>query len=402
MKKKICQALFEEYIYLIILALFLLYYSADTIMYPVDWYKYKLDYNYIHTFLFVYVFFKYVFIERPVFRNKEGILAFLLLFSFIISYQHTGYAELFDTVLLILGAKNVRSMIILKTYLMIKIPFIISTVICSQRGLIENLIYNQHGRIRKAFGFIYPTDFAAQVFFVIVAWSLVRQAKTTFYELIGMVLVAVFLKYNCDTRCSTISILLVVGSVAFWKIAKRVSLDCVIRSLIIQVVSSICIVASYLFSATMIFLCRFYNSDNSFLKVLNDITSQRLKLGKKTFDNYNVKLFGQYIEMQGNGGTTEKPINYTFIDSSYINILMRYGLLVFITVLMLITFLMWRNYQNMFVLVLIVLVCLHSMIEQHLFEIHYNFVLLLPFSVPDAGTDIIRKWWGSRFCLTKK
>ena len=42
---------------------------------------------------------------------------------------------------------------------------------------------------------------------------------------------------------------------------------------------------------------------------------------------------------------------------------------------------MWQNHKNLFLLMLLTVVCIHSMMEHHLFEIHYNFTLLLPFSL---------------------
>ena len=39
--------------------------------------------------------------------------------------------------------------------------------------------------------------------------------------------------------------------------------------------------------------------------------------------------------MQGNGGSTETPLNYFFLDSSYISILLQYGLIMFVMILIL-------------------------------------------------------------------
>ena len=112
----------------------------------------KIDYNYIHTFLFVYVFFKYAIMKNFSLRSIEGILAFLLVVIFCLSYRHTGYMEVLDTVLLILGAKEVRYESILKIYILVKTPLIILTIVGSQIGILQNLVYNQEGRVREAFG----------------------------------------------------------------------------------------------------------------------------------------------------------------------------------------------------------------------------------------------------------
>ena len=369
-----------EAFYLFILALFLIHYFSQTILYPVEWEK--IDYNYIHTFLFVYVFFKYAIMKNFSLRSIEGILAFLLVVIFCLSYRHTGYMEVLDTVLLILGAKEVRYESILKIYILVKTPLIILTIVGSQIGILQNLVYNQEGRVREAFGFVYPTDFAAQIFYVFVAWIFLRQLRTSFFELIIMGMIALFLEYKCDPRCSVVCVCVIIISTVLAKILNRQGeiLNKFLRS-VLNITSKVCMLVPVITSGFMIFICRFYSPSNRFLFWLNNITSQRLKLGKKIFDYYDVQLFGQYIEMYGNGGTTEKPIDYTFIDCSYINILMRFGLGVFILILVLLIILMWQNHKNLFSLMLLTVVCIHSMMEHHLFEIHYNFTLLLHFSL---------------------
>ena len=82
--------------------------------------------------------------------------------------------------------------------------------------------------------------------------------------------------------------------------------------------------------------------------------------------------------MIGNGGTTEQPQNYNFLDCSYVNMWLRFGGLVFIVVLLIISYLMLKNWNNILLIGIIVLICLHSIIEHHLFEFYYNIMILLP------------------------
>jgi len=394
-KENILNPLLWEYVYLIILSFFLLFYSLYTVQYPANWPQ--PTFSYLRTALFVYVFLKYTFMNKECLTMNEIALIFILLCSFLTSYQNTGYIELLDTVFLILGAKGLKYQSVLKTYLLVKVMFIISVVLGSQLGILENLVYNQHGRIRESFGFIYPTDFAAQVFFVIGAWAIFRKLRLTAVELIGMVLLAVFLKWKCDARTSMICILCITGGAVLLKIAEHFEKRNFIYKKVQRILKIGFLSSPYIFAGFMILACRFYNSDNSILAWINRVTSQRLRLGKKTFDNYNINLFGQYIEMAGNGGTTKKPADYTFIDCSYSNILMRFGLVVFVVVMLLITFVMFKYYQSILVMGVFAVICLHSVMEHHLLEIHYNFMLLLPFclfseEVKSVECHIVKNW----------
>ena len=71
---------------------------------------------------------------------------------FLAVWHRTGYNILYDTALLLAGAFQINYRKILKVYLLVCIPFLIYTIIASQIGIVTNLIYNQHGRIRESFG----------------------------------------------------------------------------------------------------------------------------------------------------------------------------------------------------------------------------------------------------------
>ena len=91
---------------------------------------------------------------------------------------------------------------ILKVYLIVEIPMIICTMIVGYTGVITNLVYHRGDQVRMSFGFIYPTDFAAGIVFMITVWIVLRQARCTWIE-IGMMIISVVLfeKY-CDVRNS--------------------------------------------------------------------------------------------------------------------------------------------------------------------------------------------------------
>lgn len=366
----------EKVFYISILSIFLIYYELQTIMYPAEWIGF--NYFYLKTFLCVFLFVKYVLKENRKIGVLEFVLAVMIIYSFMMSYQNAGYGILLDTMLLILGAKDISYRLIVKTYIAVKVPIIFLTIICSKIGIVTNLIYNQHGRIREALGFVYPTDFAAQIFFVFIAWVCLREIKISYLELIVMLVIAGILKRYCDARCSVLCIVLLVVWITFLKCMQHISVNykviywgkCIFRGSALA--------SPYLFTLFMILASRFYNPENEILKKINKLINNRLLLGNKGFEDYDSSLYGQYITMIGNGGTTEQPQNYNFLDCSYVNMWLRFGGLVFIVVLLIISYLMLKNWNNILLIGIIVLICLHSIIEHHLFEFYYNIMILLP------------------------
>ena len=316
------------------------------------------------------VLFRYM-VMRPV-DMKKILFVFLIIGSFVIARRYSGADALLETRLLIAGANDIDYRKILKVYLIVEIPMIICTMIVGYTGVITNLVYHRGDQVRMSFGFIYPTDFAAGIVFMITVWIVLRQARCTWIE-IGMMIISVVLfeKY-CDVRNSEIVMMILIICVVYLKIRNKLGAKKgkgYIPSLLLKI---LCLVAPYGLAGFMILVSRFYRPDIEWMAKLNTLFSTRLSLGKEVFDRYDVQIWGQDIPMRGNGGSTEVVADYFFIDSSYVNILMRLGLVVFILVMLIISIIMIKNLNLPYMLMAMAIVCIHSVMEHHMFEAYYD------------------------------
>ena len=161
------------------------------------------------------VLFRYM-VMRPV-DMKKILFVFLIIGSFVIARRYSGADALLETRLLIAGANDIDYRKILKVYLIVEIPMIICTMIVGYTGVITNLVYHRGDQVRMSFGFIYPTDFAAGIVFMITVWIVLRQARCTWIE-IGMMIISVVLfeKY-CDVRNSEIVMMILIICVVYLK-----------------------------------------------------------------------------------------------------------------------------------------------------------------------------------------
>ena len=66
--------------------------------------------------------------------------------------------------------------------------------------MITNLVYHRGEKVRMAFGFIYPTDFAAHVVYMIAAWVLIRQVRCSWIEIGMMIISVIFFEKYCDVK----------------------------------------------------------------------------------------------------------------------------------------------------------------------------------------------------------
>lgn len=105
--------------------------------------------------------------------------------------------------------------------------------------------------------------------------------------------------------------------------------------------------------------------------------SGRLFFEKLAFENYNVPLLGQFIYQNGFGGGF-KVYDYFYIDSSFVRTLMMHGMIVFALMLLLICLLFakFKRLKLNYWIICLLLVVLTSGIDQHLWDISYNFVFL--------------------------
>lgn len=319
---------------------------------------------------------------------KKILFILLVIGSFIIARRYSGVDALLETGFLIAGANDIDYRKILKVYLIVEIPMTICTMIAGYTGVITNLVYHRGEQVRMSFGFVYPTDFAAGIIFMVTAWVVLRQVRCTWIEIGLMIISVVLFEKYCDVRNSEIVMMILSICVVYLKIRNKLAAKKgkgYIPSLLLKI---LCLVAPYGLAGFMILVSRFYRPDIEWMAKLNTLFSTRLSLGKEVFDRYDIQIWGQDIPMRGNGGSTEVVADYFFIDSSYVNILMRSGLVAFILVMLIISIIMIKSLNHPYMLMAMAIVCIHSVMEHHMFEVYYDVFLMLPlakFDVKDIG-----------------
>lgn len=319
---------------------------------------------------------------------KKILFILLVIGSFIIARRYSGVDALLETGFLIAGANDIDYRKILKVYLIVEIPTTICTMIAGYTGVITDLVYHRGEQVRMSFGFVYPTDFAAGIIFMVTAWCVLRQVRCTWIEIGLMIISVVLFEKYCDVRNSEIVMMILIICVVYLKIRNKLAAKKgkeYTPSLLLKI---LCLVAPYGLAGFMILVSRFYRPDIEWMAKLNTLFSTRLSLGKEVFDRYDIQIWGQDIPMRGNGGSTEVVADYFFIDSSYVNILMRLGLVAFILVMLIISIIMIKSLNHPYMLMVMAIVCIHSVMEHHMFEVYYDVFLMLPlakFDVKDIG-----------------
>lgn len=136
-----------------------------------------------------------------------------------------------------------------------------------------------------------------------------------------------------------------------------------------------------------------FTNSNPIMRAINEFTTYRLSLAHHALEVYSVGLWGNPVEWIT--GSAVGWNAYFYVDSSYIQILIQYGILVYAYVIILFTILIrhyvYRN-ENAFLACLII-IAVHSITDPQLFNLAYNpFLLSLGLVLKEwkSTTDIIR------------
>ncbi len=307
-------------------------------------------------------------------RHDRSFLAYVLM---IISVRGISFRRI------------VRCLLITGTFIMLV------TVIASQLGLIENLVYqSRNGRLAYALGIVYRTDFSAHVFFLFLGFMYLRRGRLKAIEYAVIAVLALVIFEITLARNNTICILLFLTATAVYNIIKEhVSANAGNR--IDKVICVLCVLFIITCMISTIAITVIYSPENTVFAAMDNNIIVRLDMGNQAFHDYGLTMFGSDIPQWGLGGTSKSPDWYFFLDISYVNVLLCKGVAVFAAML-LINFLCVARciqitraggsfatvYQhgNVYLLAIFAIIALQCSIEHHWGELMYNYFVLATFA----------------------
>ena len=367
----------------------------------------------IHGGFPVFIIFKMLASDK--WKKKDIAIAILLAGSLYASNVINGWsyrdkeAFILETVFLIIGAKGIDSEKMVKVFFLVTAAFLAFSITRSLSGNIQNLIFFQkaHGyKPRISFGIIYPTDFAAHVFFTLAAYLWIRGRNAGIMEALVLMASGAFCYIFCDARNTVICIaLLTIGvlvlKVYYFRLKKKgIKEDFTdieiskaesddgnkadkkpgkksggFRRFVGHVFCNVNAIIAFV----MIILAYNFDRRISIFYYANKLLNGRLKYSHFATLDYSLKPFGQYVKMVGNGGTVLPKKDYYFLDVSYINIMFRFGIVVLLAVLVTLSIISYRQMRrkNWLRLWVLVVCAVAFTFEHHLMELAYNPFLII-------------------------
>lgn len=311
------------------------------------------------------------FLERK-YSLKELILIGTVGFVLLISAYVTKDKNLLIYWVFIVASHDVDFQDIIKWSLWVHLAGLALVIGSCYAGILENRIYVQNGgdRLRESLGFQYTTESSNYFFYMILMWVYWRKEKITWKELGLLAAGSFFFFTKTNTKNSfLLGMMALAGAVVLksvlWlrKYKKGYS---VLSVGLAPVLAGSIIAVSVKFDRTI-----------NWMQKLNQIITGRLALANEGYQNYGIHIFGQRIEWYGGDPPPGKTYNY--VDSSYMQILLNFGVAVLALVLILLVVtgiaIAWK--QDTYFLLVFALLVIHSTFDPQLMWIGYDSFVMI-------------------------
>ena len=249
---------------------------------------------------------------------------------------------------------------------------IVLTGLLSQMGLLIDYMIDKGIRDRHFLGFGWTTTAPILFLFFILEYIYIREGRLRLVEYIVLLVPSCFFYVFTDSRFAfLISILVLVFFFLFSEQIRHGYLERPFKALFVLLPELIALFA--------ICIHLFYNEDNRIWRKLNSLLTRRLEIGHRVAAKYGIELLGNKIKWVGNGIEIINTSKYNYIDSSYLRILIHWGVLMLLAILVLYSLMIkWsiesERYYVVWIMFFALMLCVT---EPRLVDLSFNSLILL-------------------------
>ena len=301
----------------------------------------------------------------------------LLIFGIALGILLVGYFGCHNTTLVLystmfLAVEDVSSEWIVKVALFCQSVIFIFTVGLSQIGVIEDIVWEANIRPRHFTGFGWVTTSSILFLFMLFEYIYLKKGRINIAEYTVGIAMSYWLYKMSDARMTFIVSFL---TLTFFFLFKKI----ITKAKLIKKIRGILCCIPFLLAVISIMFQYIYNPDNPVLAKVNELLTGRLKLGHNGIEKYGFSLLGKKIEWIGYSTNWKSGMEYNYIDSSYLQTALEYGVLVLLLILVLYAILINASIQNgEYVLCwIVIIILLFCVTEPRIVKLAFNPFLLL-------------------------
>lgn len=299
-----------------------------------------------------------------------------LAIAFIVKGHGDGWLSLVMFVFLLASA-SINFNYILSAFLGFSGLVMMGSFFLSSRGvnILRNFISVRagHGAIRYSLGFNWVTNPAQLAFFFVAAYVVLRNKKTTYWEMLLLELVSGYIYFYTDTINPFLLTTVLLAYMAFERF--RAFKPLFLR---VQFFKS---VLSYPFAlaAALMFMGAMLPQGRVF-QLLNRVFNRRFWLSYNGLVEYGIHPFGQRIVFRNQSEQGGFLAGYNYVDSSYIQYTLLYGIFFMLLIIIALS-LVTRNVvseNNELLAVVLAILAIHAMFDPQLLWLWYSpFAMLI-------------------------
>lgn len=319
------------------------------------------------------------------YKRKLDYRTIISLFSTVLIYLLIGKMSTFSSniaigFIFIYVLRDIPFKSVAKISLAVSVFMLLFVIASAKLGVIINYLEISGPRVRSYLGFRYALYPSILLMNVIAITLYLKQNNIRYWQWLLLTLSVYWVYGQTDSRLTFYNscILLVFNILIKWFpdiLSKLGNVFKIFRlTFIINAIISFWISINYLGSNNSFV--------NSFLFKLNHMLDGRLFLANKSLELFGFGLFGKQVDWNGNGLTIEGVRNYQtylYVDNLYIQILQKFGLLVLVLMLALLTLTLFKAIKkDQWVIAFILIVMsFQSMIDDLNMYLHYNIFWIL-------------------------
>ncbi len=327
--------------------------------------------------------------------KRAGIVAGIIIFALVFSLTTNDSFNFVLISLAVVGAIGVGADNILGAGVLGNVILIIYNLVMT--FMVDPDSYNKLVQARdfKFFGnesFYVPkfnnrsvTDLAAHYFWIAAAYLWIRGKKLTWAEVAALTVLDVLVYSLSGSSNAFVCFSLLVVIVVVMKLINLVRSNknspktgSAVADGIKKGISVIAKFSYVIIAALFIFFAAIYRLSDPFMNKINSLVHERISFGHRGILEYGIHLIAS--DVPNYGIDTSADGFYNFIDCSYLNILICSGVLMLLFYLVSMTVVQIRNNKYVYGALLFAVCALSCILEHHLAELPYNFILLLVFA----------------------
>lgn len=322
----------------------------------------------------------YSFLLNNLVRKNTLLLYIVLAFlGVVVMLSSSRISATVLVVAFVAAGRSIKSDKILKRYFAAVLSTIIFTLILYALGIYAYDVMISGERTRLYLGFTYTTNLPNYFFHLLLVYFVIKKSEIGVRDTVLIVLFNWYIYKLTDTKAVYYEVLLLLLLMWGLRIVPAIYKGWVFR---VGTLTAMPILA-----VLSIWLSFIYTPSNSILLFLNKILTTRLSLGHLALERYGLTWFGTKTEWVTGRYGIERMEEYFYVDSSYLNIALSFGVVTLVLVIIGFFILNRKalNEQRYVLCVALLMLAVHSFSDPQLFELRYDPFLLL------VGTAIFRR-----------